>query len=147
MFNITGFFDTAFWERVHGASTHFPIALTLTSVVLDGAGSIVRGDRIREKLRFCGYFTLLLAALGTVPAVISGFILTNWDATGSGITLLHHYFIWPAVGLLIALVVWRSVVRHRTSRIGFSIYFIAILTTALLVSIAGYWGGEIILKK
>jgi len=147
MFIATNFFDAAFWERVHGASTHLPIALTLTSAVLDGAGSIVRTSRIRENLRFSAYFTLLLASLGTVPAVISGLILTNWDVAGSGITLLHHYFVWPAFGLLITLAVWRSVVQHRSSRIGFSIYFIAILITALLVSISGFWGGEIVLKR
>ena len=147
MFIATNFFDAAFWERVHGASTHLPIALTLTSAVLDGAGLIVRSNKIRENLRFSGYFTLLLASLGTVPAVISGLILTNWDPVGSGITSLHHYFVWPAVGLLIAMAVWRSIVRHRSSRVGFSIYFIAILTTALLVSVAGFWGGEIVLKR
>jgi uncharacterized membrane protein len=147
MFIATKFFDAAFWARVHGASTHLPIALTLTSAVLDGAGLIVRSGKIRENLRFSGYFTLLLASLGTVPAVISGLMLTNWDMAGSGITLLHHYFVWPFFGLLIALAVWRSIVRHRISRIGLSIYFIAILTTALLVSIAGFWGGEIVLKR
>ena len=147
MFSATKFFDARFWDHVHGGSTHWPIVLALTSALLDGAGSIVPSGRIRESLRFSGYFTLLLASLGAVPAVISGLMLTNWDAAGSGVTLLHHYFVWPSFGLLIALVVWRSIVRHRTSRIGFSIYFIAILITAVLVNIAGFWGGEMVLNR
>jgi hypothetical protein len=121
------FFDAGFWDRVHGGSTHLPIALALASALFDGIGSIAPSGKLREGFRFSGYFTLLLAALGAVPTVISGLILTNWDAVGSGVTLLHHYFVWPSFGLLIALVVWRSIARHRTSRIGFSIYLIAML--------------------
>ena len=141
------FFDAGFWDRVHGGSTHLPIALALTSALFDVAGSIVPPGRIRESCRFSGYFALLLVALGAVPAVVSGLVLTKWDAVGSGITLLHHYFIWPSFGLLIALTAWRSIVRHRSSRIGFSIYLVAILTTAVLISIAGFWGGEMVLNR
>jgi uncharacterized membrane protein len=147
MLIATDFFDAGFWDRVHGGSTHLPIALALTSALLDGVGSIVPSGRFRERFRFFGYFTLSLAAFGAVPAVISGLILTKWDAVGSGVILLHHYFVWPSLGLLIALVVWRSIVRHRSSRIGFSIYLIAILTTAMLISIAGFWGGEMVLNR
>jgi uncharacterized membrane protein len=147
MFIAIDFFDAGFLDRVHGGSTHLPIALALTSALLDGVGSIAPSGKLREGFRFSGYFTLLLAALGAVPAVISGLLLTKWDAVGSGVTLLHHYFVWPSLGLLAALVVWRSIVRHRTSRIGFSIYLIAILTTAVLISIAGFWGGEMVLNR
>ena len=147
MLIATNFFDAGFWDRVHGGSTHLPIALALTSVFLDGVGSIVPCSKLRPGFRFSGYFTLLLAALGAIPAVISGLMLTNWDAVGSGVTLLHHYFVWPSFGLLVALVVWRSIVRHRTSRIGFSIYLIAIVTTAVLINIAGFWGGELLLNR
>jgi uncharacterized membrane protein len=141
------FFDAGFWDRVHGGSTHLPIALALTSALFDVVGSIAPSGRIRERFRFSGYFALLLAALGAVPAVVSGLVLTKWDALGSGVTLLHHYFVWPSFGLLIALTVWRSIVRHRSSRIGFSIYLVAILTTAVLISIAGFWGGEMVLNR
>lgn len=147
MFISVNFFDAHFWDRVHGGSTHLPIALALMSALLDGVGSIVPPGRIRESLRLSGYFSLLLASLGAVPAVISGMMLTNWDASGSGMTLLHHCFVWPSFGLLIVLVVWRSIVRDRTSRIGFSIYFITILTATVLVSIAGFWGGEMALGR
>jgi uncharacterized membrane protein len=141
------FFDAGFWDRVHGGSTHLPIALALTSALFDVVGSIAPSGKIRDSFRFSGYFTLLLAALGAVPVIVSGLVLTKWDAVGSGVTLLHHYFVWPSFGLLIALTVWRSIVRHRSSRIGFSIYLVAILTTAVLISIAGFWGGEMVLNR
>ena len=78
MLMATNFFDAGFWDRVHGGSTHLPIALALTSALLDGVGSIAPSGKLREGFRFSGYFTLLLAPLGGVPAVISGLILTNW---------------------------------------------------------------------
>jgi hypothetical protein len=37
-------------------------------------GSIAPSGRIRESLRFSGYFTLLLPALGAVPAIVSGLV-------------------------------------------------------------------------
>ncbi len=147
MFIATNFFDAGFWDRIHGGSTHLPIALTLASALLDVAGSFAPSGKIRETFRFSAYFTPLLATLGAVPAVVSGLMLTKWDAFGSGVTLLHHYFVWPSFGLLIVLTVWRSIVRHRTSRIGFSIYLIAALTAAVLVSVAGFWGGEMVLNR
>ena len=147
MLSATNFFNASFWERLHGGSTHLPIALAVTSAFFDVIGSMVPAGKIREYFRFSGYFTLLLAALGAVPAVISGLILTHGDALGSGVILLHHYFVWPSFALLIALVVWRSVVRHRTSRVGFSIYLIAIVTVAVGISIAGFWGGELLLNN
>lgn len=147
IFSATDFFNASFWERLHGGSTHLPIALALTSALLDGIGSLVPSGKIRENFRFSGYFTLLLATLGAVPAVISGLVLTHGDAFGSGVILLHHYFVWPSFALLVALAVWRSVVRHRTSKGGFSIYLIAVVTVAVGISIAGFWGGELILNN
>jgi hypothetical protein len=34
MLIATDFFDAGFWDRVHGGSTHLPIALALTSALL-----------------------------------------------------------------------------------------------------------------
>src|SRR5258707_6410470 len=104
MLIATNFFDAGFWDRVHGGSTHLPIALALTSALLDGIGSIVPSGKVREGFRFSGYFTLLLAALGAVPAVISGLMLTNLDAAASGVSFLLPYFVCASFALLIALV-------------------------------------------
>src|SRR5258708_28516052 len=92
MLIATNFFDAGFWDRVHGGSTHLPIALALTSALLDGIGSIVPSGKVRDGFRFSGYFTLLLAALRAVPAGVSGFVRTHFEALGSGVALLHQFF-------------------------------------------------------
>jgi uncharacterized membrane protein len=47
--------------------------------------------------------------------------------------------------LLIALSVWRLIVRGRRSRAGLLIYLLAAFAAAFLVSAAGFWGGEVLL--
>ncbi|MGA8656680.1 MAG: hypothetical protein WB586_11085 [Chthoniobacterales bacterium] len=88
-----------------------------------------------------------LGTLGAFPAVISGLVLTKWDIAGTGATLFHHYFVWPSFALLIALSVWRLIVGTNTSRGIFYIYLAIMILTAALVSIAGFWGGEMLLSK
>src|SRR5260370_38981608 len=80
MFIATNFFDAGFWDRVHGGSTHLPIALALTSALLDGIGSIVRSGKVPASFRFSSYFTLTLAGLGAVPAVFFGLLTTHLGA-------------------------------------------------------------------
>ncbi len=60
---------------------------------------------------------------------------------------LHHYFIWPAFGLLIALAVWRLVVRDRASRRAVGAYLALASLTLVAMMTAGYWGGEMIIGK
>jgi hypothetical protein len=47
----TNFFDAGFWDRVHGGSTHLPIALALASALFDGIGSIAPCGKLREGFR------------------------------------------------------------------------------------------------
>jgi len=58
--------DNSIWVKMHGGTTHFPIALVMASVVFDLAGVIVpdSADGLRRAgFRAAGYYTLLLAAL------------------------------------------------------------------------------------
>ncbi|HEY4989532.1 MAG TPA: DUF2231 domain-containing protein, partial [Opitutaceae bacterium] len=60
------------WAKMHGATVHFPIALVLCSGALDTTGFLLPGFAMRRGLHVAGYWTMLLGAGGTVPAVISG---------------------------------------------------------------------------
>src|SRR4029077_2996661 len=61
MFIAIDFFDAGFWDRVHGGSTHLPIALALTSALLDGDGSIAPSGKFREGFRFFRLFHALVS--------------------------------------------------------------------------------------
>jgi uncharacterized membrane protein len=133
------------WEMMHGGSTHLPIALMLISAVFDGLGCVMRTDRLKEQFHAAGFFTLIAGALATFPAVLSGLVLARWDIGGTGPLFWHHVFIWPSFTLLLGLSVWRLIVRTKRSRAGLLVYLAFAVLAAVLVSAAGFWGGEILL--
>jgi uncharacterized membrane protein len=139
------FLGANIWEMMHGGSTHLPIALMLVSAVFDALGSVTRSEQVKDRLHAAGLFTLIAGTLGAFPAVLSGLILARWEIGGTGALFWHHVFLWPAFALLIALSVWRLIVRGRRSRTGFLLYLSAAFVAAFLVSAAGYWGGEVLL--
>ncbi len=137
--------NQTFWARVHGGATHFPIALIMVSVVFDAAGFWWRDEARRREFRAIGFYSLLIAAAASPVAVLSGIALSKGIILGTGMLALHHYFIWPAFGLLIGLAVWRLVVRERASRRA-DRYYLALASIALVAMMtAGYWGGEMII--
>ncbi len=137
--------DGNLWARVHGGATHFPFALALASGVLDLAGSLL-GERPQGRdFHAAGYWTLLLGAAGSVPAVISGLMMTKGSLLGHGALRMHHLFVWPAFALLIGLATWRLLAGQRvpvTHRFG---YFAIMAGAALCLLAAGYWGGELMM--
>src|SRR5512143_1163993 len=139
--------DQTFWARIHGGATHFPIALLMVSVVFDHAGFWWRDELRRRDFRTLGYYSLLIAAAASPVAVLSGIALSKGVLLGTGMLALHHYFIWPAFGLLIGLAVWRLVMREQASRRARGCY-LALASTALAAMMsAGYWGGEMLIGK
>ena len=100
--------NQVFWARMHGGATHFPIALIMVSVVFDVAGFFCRNEVRSREFRSVGFYSLLIAAAASPAAVLSGIALSKGVLLGTGMLALHHYFIWPAFGLLIGLAVWRS---------------------------------------
>ena len=110
--------DPSLWSKLHGAATHFPIALMLVSTLCDSA-SLVPGDPERQRgFRFAGTVTLTIGALGSYAAVASGLVMARGHVWGHGALLWHHIFVWPA----------------------FALMFLA----AALMSGAGDWGGELL---
>jgi uncharacterized membrane protein len=137
--------DQTFWIRMHGASTHFPIALVLTSMLFDMLGHVWPEQDRRRELHAAGFYLIVLAALSSFGAVLSGLVISQWKIVGTGLTEKHHLFVWPAFALMIALAVWRILTRHGPSRRGFGIYLAAMALTAALIAAAGYWGGEMLI--
>ena len=140
--------DPTLWPKLHGASTHFPVALAMAAALFDGLSALVPASSPRRaQLRSAGYFTIILGALGTFPAVLSGLFMTKGEMMGHDALLFHHLFVWPAFALLVGLGVWRAMVGDKVSPRGFGIYLAVLFLTAGLMAAAGYWGGELILNS
>jgi uncharacterized membrane protein len=134
------------WDKLHGAMTHFPIALLLFSTGCDFLSVVLKKLPFTRGLRVVSFYGLAVAALASLGAVVSGIALTKGDLWGRGDLGWHHRFVWPAFGLLVALAVWRLVVRDTMSRFGLSLYLILMLLDSAFVAAAGYFGGEILLS-
>jgi uncharacterized membrane protein len=140
--------DPSIWPKMHGASVHFPVALAMAAALFDGLGYIWPESSPRKtQLHSAGYFTIILGALGTFPAVLSGLFMTKGNVMGHDALLFHHLFVWPAFALLVALGVWRALVGDKVSFRGFTAYLAVLFLTAGLMGGAGYWGGELILNS
>ena len=140
--------EPTLWPKLHGASTHFPVALAMAAALFEGLGALWPNSSPRKaQLHAAGYFTIILGALGTFPAVLSGLFMTKGRVLGHDAELFHHLFVWPAFALLVGLGVWRALVGEKASPRGFSIYLTVLLITAGLMAGAGYWGGELILNS
>ena len=136
-----------FWSRMHGGVTHFPIALLMASVVFDHAGFWWRNESRRREFCAMGFYCLLIAASASPVAVLSGLALSRGELLGTGALAMHHWFVWPAFGLMIGLAVWRSVVRERASRRAGGCYLVLATFAVVALMTAGYWGGEMLLGK
>lgn len=134
-----------FWADMHGGSTHFPVALMIASVIFDLIGYGLNRQPHSRDLHLTAFYTLLLGALASFLAVLSGLIISRWQVFGGGTLAKHHLFVWPAFALIVGLAVWRLVVRQQASRRAYAVYLAASVVTAALMAAAGYWGGEMLL--
>ena len=141
--------DNSLWIKMHGGMTHFPIALVMASIAFDLA-SLVAPDTAeksrRAGLRAAGFYTLILGALSSFGAVVSGLAISHGEIWGRGNLARHHTFLWPAFGLVIALAVWRLVAGNRASTVAFKVYLAVSVITGAVMGAAGYWGGELLLN-
>lgn len=137
--------DPVIWPKVHGAAVHFPIALALGSSAMDFAGFLLGTRRGAPELRVAGRWMMIGGALGSLPAVVSGLMLTRGGVLGHGALRMHHLFVWPAFTLLVALATWRWLVGDTNSRRVFAGYLVMAVIAAGLISAAGYWGGELLI--
>lgn len=141
--------ENSLWVKMHGGTTHFPIALVMASVLFDLVGLVApdNADKSRRSgFRAAGFYTLILGALGSLGAVLSGLVISHGQLWGRGNLARHHTYLWPAFGLLMALAVWRLVVGNHASSRGLRIYLAVSMVTAALMGAAGYWGGELLLN-
>lgn len=139
--------DPTIWPKVHGATVHFPIALVACSWALDAAALLLPMPSVRHGLHSAGYWTVLLGALGTVPAVLSGLFMTKGVMLGHDALRAHHLFAWPAFALITGIAAWRLFVPEFVSRRALGNYLVVCGLAAACMAGAGYWGGEMLLSR
>jgi uncharacterized membrane protein len=139
--------NDAMAAKLHGAFVHFPIALIACSWALDAAGLLFPRWERQGGLHAAGFWTLLAGAAGTVPAVVSGLVMTKGVLLGHDALRLHHLFAWPAFALIVGLAVWRTSALRFAAQAPGARYLAVTAAAVALVLAAGYWGGEMLLSS
>ena len=124
----------------HVVLIHFPIALFIIGVLFDFLGQW-KSNRV---LVAAAYYNFLVAAIATVPVVVTGILAWQWELEGQrlkGILLMH--LVMACVSTLLIWVVW--FIHKRTPREREQVlpgYRLPIEAMAVvLVAVTGHLGG------
>jgi uncharacterized membrane protein len=125
----------------HVVLIHFPIALFIAGVAFDVVGQW----RKKALLAAAASYNFLVAALMTVPTVISGLLAWQWQLEGERLkgTLLQHLVLGSASSLLIWIVWWIHfrARRNQGRALPPTWRFAVEVLGAILVAVTGHLGG------
>lgn len=123
----------------HVVLIHFPIALFLSGVAFD----LVAHWTKRRSLADAAYYNLLVSAISTFPALVTGVLAWQFQLEGQklkGILLLH--LIFACVSSASIWLVWWLHFRARRHAASLPSYGLAIEVLAVgVVALTGHLGG------
>jgi uncharacterized membrane protein len=124
----------------HVVLIHFPIALCLAAVAFDLLGRWTQ----RSEFSTVAYWNFTLAAIGTLPAIVSGLLAWQFQLEGQRIkgVLLYHMLAAMASTILI-LSIWFSHYRSRRNKESNPPSWLIALELAgvMCITITGHLGG------
>jgi uncharacterized membrane protein len=123
----------------HVVLIHFPIALFITAVVFD----LIAHWTKRRGLADAAYFNLLVAAISTLPVLVTGVLAWQFQLEGQklkGILLLH--LVLACLSTVMIWLVWWVHFRARRRTVNLPGYRLAVEFLAVgLVALTGHLGG------
>jgi uncharacterized membrane protein len=124
----------------HVVLIHFPIALFIMAVAFDYLAQWTNN----RALAAAAYFNLMVAAVSTVPVVVTGLVAWQWALEGQKLKgiLLMHLVLGCASSVLIWFVFWIHLRARRHPGESLPTYRLSIEAIAvLLVGLTGHLGG------
>ncbi len=124
----------------HVVLVHFPIALFLAGVAFDGLAQWRR----HAALAAAAYYNLLVAAVSTLPVIVTGILAWRWQLEGARLkgNLLFHLVFGVVSSLLIWLVWWFHHRARRRADHRLPMYRLPVeLLSAFFVALTGHLGG------
>lgn len=132
------------WPEIHGAATHFPVALLIAGLAFDAGALIFR----KPEWRVVGFWMLVVAVVMAVPSIIAGLMTANdlygGPARPPDVFFLHRNAAFLTAALAIAVLAWRVVAKDRLT--GGARYGSLLLSAAAAgtVGYVGYLGGHMV---
>ncbi|MDX1935021.1 MAG: DUF2231 domain-containing protein [Capsulimonadales bacterium] len=133
----------AFWQHIHGATAHFPIVGLILAFCFDMGATIFR----RPHWRTIGFWTLLVAAVVSVPAVLSGLTGQNgWFGVSRWMSdsMERHRNVAIVVSVLAVLLsLWRIVRKDELKGTEWLAYLVLLTVATGIISYTGWLGGYV----
>jgi uncharacterized membrane protein len=124
----------------HVVLIHFPIALFIMGVLFD----FLAQWKKQPLLAAAAYYNLLVAAIATIPVVITGILAWQWELEGQklkGVLLMH--LVMGCVSSVLIGMVWfihmRTRRRHEDVLPGYRLPIEAV--AVVIVALTGHLGG------
>lgn len=138
------------WKHIHGAVTHFPIALLFMSVAFDLGALLFK----KANWRTVGFWTLVAAMVLIVPAIASGLYGIYLDADGKSYLASggympdrtikwHRNMSFFAAGFLIVPTLWRIIKKDDLTKVAQVICLLIAFIAMLFVTVTGYNGAYV----
>jgi uncharacterized membrane protein len=133
---------TVLWAKhaQHVVLIHFPIALFIIGVLFD----FLAQWKKQPLLAAVAYYNLLVAAIATIPVVVTGILAWKWELEGQtlkGILLMH--LVMGCASSVLIWVVWfihrRTRQNHGEALPGYRLPIEAV--TVAIVALTGHLGG------
>ena len=127
----------------HIVLIHFPIALFIAGVAFDFVAHWTR----KAALAMVTYYNLLLAAVSTLPVVVTGILAWRWQLEGQRLhgILLLHLILGVVSSALIWSVFWIHLRAKRSgqslSRFRLPVELLAVMVIAVTAHLGGFLSG------
>jgi uncharacterized membrane protein len=124
----------------HVVMIHFPIALFIAGVAFD----VVAQWRKKSGLAAATYYNLLVAAVSTLPVMVTGIIAWRWQLEGARLrgNLLLHLVLGILSSLLIWLVWWVHYNARRRPDRPLPVFRLPVeLAGVFCIALTGHLGG------
>ena len=127
----------------HVVLVHFPIALFITGVAFDWSSRLTR----RRALGEAAYYNLLIAAISTLPVLVTGLLAWRFQLEGQklkGILLIH--LVMAGISSLLIWSVWwlHFQARQRNAATSGSLWMlesVAVTTIGFTAHLGGFLSG------
>lgn len=136
------------WPEIHGALTHFPIALLVMAAAFEVGAWLTKKERLRNDWRTVSFWMMCGAVLMAVPALITGYItgrtLFSGPASAPQIFTWHWQAAVTTSVLATLTLLWRLKTRDQLSRAARGALVASLLVTVAFVATTGYLGGKMV---
>jgi uncharacterized membrane protein len=129
-------------ENIHPLFVHFPIALLLTGLLLDGLGFILK----KSGLSIAGWWCFGLGVISAVVTVFTGLQAeetVSLSQEASEVLEMHEHFQLYSTAVLVGLLIWRCFKWRLIPPLA-SVYFIITILAVGAISYGSHYGGELV---